>query len=191
LQEEKRLIENVKQLEIMLSGYKKIDIQNNKIKELIGARRVFDVEADAVHKELTDLAKKSQDIHSVIVEKSNAVKISRAQADSAHQAFLKNKEELGPMYEKITELSMQLRGINETLREEYKARKAEYESRKAADEEYAKQSQHALKEKEQVIKEKLEAEARNKLQKGEKLSWNEFQLVMGEDAEDEDKETKN
>jgi hypothetical protein len=90
------------------------------------------------------------------------------------------------MYEKITELSMQLRGINETLREEYKARKAEYESRKAADEEYAKQSQHALKEKEQVIKEKLEAEARNKLQKGEKLSWNEFQ-----DAEDEDKETKN
>ena len=39
----------------------------------------------------------------------------------------------------------------------------------------------SYKEKQQAIKEKLGAEARDKLQKGEKLSWNEFQLVMGDD----------
>ena len=77
--------------------------------------------------------------------------MTRAQADSAHQAYLKNKEMLGPLYEKITELSMQLRNINDALRDEYKARKAEYENRKAADAEYAKQSQQAIKEKEQAM----------------------------------------
>ena len=40
------------------------------------------------------------------------------------------------------------------------------------------------------MKEKLEAEARDKLQKGEKLSWNEFQLVMGEDDEEWTKKQK-
>ena len=37
------------------------------------------------------------------------------------------------------------------------------------------------------MKDKLGAEARDKLQKGEKLSWNEFQLVMGDEEEDESK----
>jgi hypothetical protein len=87
---------------------------------------------------------------------------------------------------------MQLRGINETLRDEYKARKAEYENRKAAEQQAAKANQLVIKEKEAAIKEKLEAQARDKLQKGEKLSWNEFQLVMGDDdSEDDEKETKN
>ena len=88
--------------------------------------------------------------------------------------------------------SMQLRNINEVLRDEYKARKAEYENRRAAESQEAKKSQLVIKEKEAAIKEKLEAQARDKLQKGEKLSWNEFQLVMGDDeSEDDEKETKN
>jgi phosphoserine phosphatase len=190
LQEEKMLIENVKQLEIQLSGYKKIDVQRNKIKDLIAQRKTFDDQADAVHKELTDLANKSQEIHSLVVEKVNAVKISRAQADSAHQAFLKTKEEQNPLYEKITELGMQLRGLNEVIREEGKAKRIAYEEEAKQRQQTFAEKQQATKEKEQAIKEKLGAEARDKLQKGEKLSWNEFQLVMGED-DLEDEETKN
>lgn len=191
LREEKGLIENVKQIEILLSGYKKIDSQRSKMKELFVQRKVFDDEADVIHKELTEAAKKSQDIHTVIVGKVNEIKIGRAQADSAHQTFLKTKEELGPLYENITSLSMQLRGINEVLRDEYKARKAEYESRRAADVQAAKINQQVVKEKEAAIKEKLEAQARDKLQKGEKLSWNEFQLVMGDDNSEDDEKTQN
>jgi uncharacterized coiled-coil DUF342 family protein len=86
---------------------------------------------------------------------------------------------------------MQLRGINEVLRDEYKARKAEYESRRAAEVQAAKINQQVVKDKEAAIKEKLEAQARDKLQKGEKLSWNEFQLVMGDDDSDDDEKTQN
>jgi uncharacterized coiled-coil DUF342 family protein len=178
LQEEKRLIEQVKEVEILLANYKRIDNQKSKINDLIAQRKVVDAEADVFHKELTDLAKKSQEIHMVMIEKVNAVKISRAQADSLHQSYLKTKEELPPLYEKITELSMQLRGLDASLREETKARKN-------AHEQAARENQQAIKEKEQSIKQKLEAEAKDKLQKGEKLSWNEFQLVMGEDSKDD------
>lgn len=182
LQEEKMLIEQVKELEILLANYKRIDNQKSKINDLIAQRKVVDAEADVFHKELTDLAKKSQEIHAVMIEKVNAAKISRAQADSLHQSYLKTKEELTPLYEKITELSMQLRGLDASLREETKARKM-------AHEQAVREDQQAIKEKEQAIKQKLEAEAKDKLQKGEKISWNEFQLVMGDD-EKEDGETQ-
>ena len=52
------------------------------------------------------------------------------------------------------------------------------------------EQQQVVKEKQQAIKEKLGAEAKEKLKKGEKLSWNEFQLALGDDPE-EDSETKN
>ena len=74
IQEEKRLIEQVKELEIQLGGYKKIDNQHKKIKELLEHRKTFDAQADVYHKELTELAKKSQDLHAVLMEKVNAMK---------------------------------------------------------------------------------------------------------------------
>jgi len=179
LQEEKILIDNVKQLEILLSGYKKIDAQNNKIKQLLTKRKTFDAQADVLHKELTDLAAKSQEIHSRMIEKVNAMKVSRAQADSQHQLYVKTKEEvLSPIYEKIGQLIGQLNNIKASIAKEARDEaQTRIKARNAAEQ--------ANKEKEQAIKEKLGAEARNKLQKGEKLSWDEFQLVMGDESKED------
>jgi uncharacterized coiled-coil DUF342 family protein len=179
LQEEKILIENVKQLEILLSGCKKIDAQNNKIKELLTQRKTFDAQADVLHKELTDLAAKSQEIHSRMIEKVNAMKISRAQADSQHQLYVKTKEEvLPPIYEKIGQLIGQLNNVKASIAKEARDEaQIRIKARNAAEQ--------AKKEKEQAIKEKLGAEARDKLQKGQKLSWNEFQLLMGDESKED------
>jgi uncharacterized coiled-coil DUF342 family protein len=168
LQEEKRLIEDVKQLEIQLSSYKKIDLRNKKIKDLLTQRRTFEAQADVLHKELTDLATKSQELHSKMMEKVNSVKINKGEADSLHQAYIKTKEQSAPLYEKIRELTEKLKSLKASVKEEDKVKKMATE---------------------QAIKEKLGAEARDKLQRGEKLSWNEFQLVMGDDAQD-DSETQ-
>ncbi len=197
LQEEKRMIENVKELETLLSAYKKIDKQNSKIKDLIIQKKAIEDEADVFHNELTDLAKKSQDLHTKMIEKVNAVKISRAQADGLHQAYVKTKEEILGMQVKIAELTGQLRGLKTALYEEekirrlasqqaYRERQNAYKEREKA----AEEQQQVVKEKQQAIKEKLGAEAKEKLKKGEKLSWNEFQLALGDDPE-EDSETKN
>jgi uncharacterized coiled-coil DUF342 family protein len=186
LKEEKMLIENVKQLEIMLSGYKKIENQNKKIKDLLTQRKTFDAQADSLHKELTDLAAKSQEIHSKMVEKVNAMKISRAQADSQHQLYIKTKDEVLPsIYEKMGQLIGQLNNVKALMAKEAKADAQIRANERAALEKDAQEKQKANKEKEQAIKEKLGAEARDKLQKGEKLSWDEFQLMMGDESEED------
>ncbi len=197
LQEEKRLIENVKELETLLSAYKKIDKQNEKIKDLIIQRKAIEDEADVFHNQLTDLAKKSQDIHTKMIEKVNAVKISRAQADGLHQAYIKTKEEIVLMQVKIAELTGQLRGLKTAMYEEEKIRRLAsqqaYRERQNAfkeREKAAEEQQQVVKEKQQAIKEKLGAEAKEKLKKGEKLSWNEFQLALGDEPE-EDSESQN
>ena len=123
LQEEKGLIENVKQLETLLSSYKKIDLKYKKIKDLLTQRQTIEAQADVFHKELTDLAKKSQEIHSQMIEKVNAAKVSKAQADGLHQAYVKTKEEILLFHVKIAELTGQLRGLRAAMREEEKVRR--------------------------------------------------------------------
>ena len=193
LQDEKHLIEKVKQLEILLSGYKKIDGQNKKIKEYLAQRKTFDEQADALHKEVTELAAKSQEIHQKMIEKVNLMKASRIQADNQHQLYVKTKEETIPqLYEKIGQLIGQLNSVKATMALEAKSQ-AEQRAmeRSAQDKAYQERTQanklreQANKQKEQEMNEKLSAEARNKLQKGEKLSWNEFQLMMGDDSEED------
>jgi uncharacterized coiled-coil DUF342 family protein len=92
-QEEKRLVGEVKELELQLKGYKKIDKKHQKIKGLLVQRKIIDDQADVFHKELTDLAKKSQELHATMMDKLIAVKKDRAEADSLHQAFVNAKEQ--------------------------------------------------------------------------------------------------
>ena len=179
LHEEKILIDDVKRLEILLSGYRKIDAQNNKIKELLTQRKAFAAQADVLHQELTDLAAKSQEIHSRMIEKVNSAKVSRAQADNQHQLYIKTREEvLPPIHEKIGQLIAQLNSVKASIAKEARDEaQIRIKARNAAEQ--------ANIEKEQAIKQKLGAEARNKLRKGEKLSWNEFQLVMGDESKED------
>jgi uncharacterized coiled-coil DUF342 family protein len=189
LKEEKRLVGEVKELELQLKGYKKIDKKNQKIKVLITQRKTIDAQADVFHQELTDLAKKSQDLHSRMIEKVAAVKKDRAEADSLHQAFIKAKEQNALWYEQIKALMDQSRGIRVVNRQFDLAKRKEEDAKRQA--EQAKwreeQAQRAVKEKE--IKEKIGSEAKEKLNRGEKVNWEEFQLMLG-NGEDDDSETQ-
>ena len=196
LPEEKRLVGEVKELEIQLKGYKKIDKKHEKIKELLAKRKEIDAQADVFHKELTELAKKSQELHATMMEKLEAVKKDRAEADGLHQAFVKAKEQNTLWYEQIRLLISQSALIRAGFRDQMQGRRAEEETRRNEEmgrrkEEMAKrkeeQAQRAVKEKE--IKEKIGSEARDKLQRGEKVNWEEFQLMLGDDEEN-DSETQ-
>jgi uncharacterized coiled-coil DUF342 family protein len=173
LQEEKNLVGEVKQLELQLKGFKKIDKQHKKIKELLDQRKVLDDQADVFHKELTDLAKKSQELHAKMMEKLDSLKKDRAEADGLHHAFVNAKEQNNLWYAQISELIGQSTNLRANYREQSQARRVE------------EQAQRAVKEKE--IKEKIGSEARDKLQRGEKVNWDEFQLMIGDDEEDDSK----
>jgi uncharacterized coiled-coil DUF342 family protein len=188
-QEEKRLVGEVKELELQLKGYKKIDKKHQKIKGLLVQRKTIDDQADVFHKELTDLAKKSQELHATMMEKLIAVKKDRAEADSLHQAFVKAKEQNNLWYAQIGMLIGQSKNIRTTLREQTQSRRAEEEAKRSEEQSKRKEEQAQREVKQKEIKEKIGAETKEKLQRGEKVNWEEFQLMLGDEEED-DSETQ-
>ena len=153
--------------------------------------KTFDQQADVYHKELTEVAKKSQELHAVMMEKVNVMKRDREEADNLHQAFIKYKETNNQIYEQIRLLISTSTGIRTTMREQYQSRRKEDDSRrkeyeeKRKQEETKRQQQQAERQaKEKVIKEKIGGEAREKLNRGEKVNWEEFALMLGDEEDD-------
>ena len=172
LKEERVLIENVKQLETQLSAYKKIEQQLKKIADLEQGLRKLDETGDKLHSELFALAQKSQETHQKMLAKIDEAKKIKTEADALHQSYLQTREKIKPLDEERRKLAEQKRHL--------------YESQRRLNETQRHQDEAARKTAEQALKEKLESEARQKLQRGEKLSWNEFQLL----AEDDESETQ-
>ncbi len=163
MQEEKRLVERVKHLETQLRVYKKIDQHLKKISELRKELEPFEANADAAHQELTEIAERSQDIHAKMIAKIAESKDIKAEADSSHNVYIQAKEQVRPIREQIKKLTEQKRTLQSAMREEDAKRK---------------------KTDEQALKEKLGSRAKDKLQRGEKLSWDEFQLLADEGSQD-------
>ena len=91
---------------------------------------------------------------------------------------------------RFSQLIGQSTGIRTTMREQYQARRREDEVRRKEEEAKRRkeeQAQRAVKEK--AIKEKIGAEAQEKLNRGEKVNWEEFAMMLGDDEED-DSETQ-
>ena len=163
LQEEKRLIENVKQLETQLNVYRKIKQHHQKINELQKELDALKTEANALHQQLSETAQKSQEIHANILAKISESKTIKSEADGLHNAYLQAKEKTKPLNADIKKLIEQKAKLQSTMREENERKK--------------KTAEHAL-------KEKLGSQAKEKLQRGEKLSWDEFKLLADDDSQD-------
>jgi len=161
LQEEKELIETVKQLETQLKVYTKIEQQNQKITELQKELDTLKTKADTFHQELAETAPKSQELHAKMLAKIAESKKIQSEADGLHSAYLQEKEKTAPLRSEIKKLVEQKAKLQSVMREE------DDKKRKTV---------------EQALKEKLGSQAKEKLQRGEKLSWDEFQLL----SEDED-----
>lgn len=163
LQEEKKLIEQVKQLEKQLNIYKKIEKQNERITVLGKEFQALKTKADECHQELTNAAQKSQKFHANMSAKVEELEKVKSEADSLHKAYIQAKELTKPIHEEIRRLIEQKRQLQNTMRQE------DERKRKAT---------------EQALKEKLGSQAKDKLQRGEKLSWDEFQLLADDKPED-------
>jgi uncharacterized coiled-coil DUF342 family protein len=165
LKEEKRLVEEVKQLEQQLSIYRRIEQQSKKIGELRSKLEAFKANANVYHEELVTTAQKSQDLHINLIAKINESKKIKAESDNLHAMYVQGRARAKPLYEEIKRLSEQKKKFEITMREEDQGK------RKLA---------------EKNLKETLGSQARQKLQHGEKISWQEFQLLEGDDSQSSD-----
>ena len=179
LHEEKRLIDQVKEIEIQLSVYKKMDAHSKKISEIKSDLKVFQDKADTFHNELTENAKKSQELHAKMLAKFEEMKKIREEATNLHLQFLLAREKIKPMHDEINRLIVERQKLFGVRQGQYEQRQKQFDSAKVENEKQKKA-------KEQEIKDKIGSEVREKLQRGEKLDWREFQLLAGDDSETED-----
>jgi uncharacterized coiled-coil DUF342 family protein len=163
MQEEKRLVENVKQLEAHLNIYRKIDQHVKKLSELRKELEPLEANAATAHQELTEIAERSQEIHAKMIAKITESKAVKAEADSLHAIYVQAKEHAKPLHEEFKRLTEHRKNLQDDVREEDKKRKKNAED---------------------ALKEKLGSQARDKLQRGEKLSWEEFKLLADNEPED-------
>jgi uncharacterized coiled-coil DUF342 family protein len=156
LQEDKRLVEEVKQLETQLAIYRKLEQLAGRIAQLRTEANAMKSEGELLHRQLTENAQKSQETHRKMLEKTEESRALKTEADNMHKQFLQMKQRARPMREEMKALSDKIRQLKREIREEtHKERK----------------------ENEDALRETLERQAKEKLKRGEKLTWEEFQLL--------------
>jgi uncharacterized coiled-coil DUF342 family protein len=156
LQEDKEYVEKVKQLETQLGIFKKLGQLDQNILKLQTEIKILRASNNAYHQELTNHAHKSQEIHKTILEKIEESKTLKTEADNFHKIFVQTRERIKPIQEQFLQVSNQIRQLKDEMREEEEKTK---------------------KKEEDILTEKLEKQAREKLKRGEKLSWEEFQIL--------------
>jgi uncharacterized coiled-coil DUF342 family protein len=181
VQEEKRLIDSVKQLETQLIVYRKIDKQHEIINVSEAELKGIEIQRNTSHHELTGAAAKSQDLHSKMLAKIKESKETKAEADATHAQFVEVKAKLKPLRDQLSLLITQRRALIELRRESFLKERSSANLLHETNE----RNKRA---KEQEMKEKLGSQAKDKLERGEKLNWQEFQLLANDD-EEKDSET--
>jgi uncharacterized coiled-coil DUF342 family protein len=156
LEAERELVEQVKHLEAQLNVHRKLEQVNQKIHELMAEIEATKVKGMQFHERLTETARHSQEIHQKMLGRVEVSKKHKEEADSLHQLFLQAREEVKPIQKEIGELSDRLRQLKLEIRSEEKLEK---------------------KMGEKALREEFGARAREKLKRGERLTWEEFSLL--------------
>ncbi|HLN45623.1 MAG TPA: hypothetical protein VK209_07940, partial [Candidatus Sulfotelmatobacter sp.] len=122
---------------------------------------------DKLHTELSSLAQKSQELHQQMLAKIDEARKIKEEADTTHNNYLLTREKVRQLEEQRQRIESEKRRIREIERRAYETQRQ--------------QDAEAQKTNEKELRAKLETQAREKLERGEKLSWDEFQLLAAED----------
>jgi uncharacterized coiled-coil DUF342 family protein len=156
LEDEKQLIDQVRKLEAPLAIYKKLDRLQAKISEKEAKLQSLDNEQKTVHNQITQIAQKRQETHEKMLKQIEEARRMKTKADEAHAQFILAREKGKPVKDSIGEIRDQIGRLKGEIREEESEKRQQNEG---------------------VVRENIEKKAREKLKRGEKLSWEEFQVV--------------
>lgn len=156
VKEEQELVNRVRQLESQLTVQKQIDKVKQKLFELRDGEKNVGLEEKTLHEKLSELAEQSQKFHAQMIEILEKVKTLQAEADEAHQKHLEARQQAQELHQKCVELMEKIGAIHKEQKETADKRQAE------------RQSEHKM---------ELEERALAKLKRGEKLMWDEFQVL--------------
>jgi uncharacterized coiled-coil DUF342 family protein len=156
LEDEKILIEQVKQTETQIHAHKKIGQLDQKIADLQAQIRTLEARSKLCHERLTAIARKGQENHQKMLAKIEESRKTKATADAVHQSLMQVREKAKWIREDIVETVKQMRCLKDKISQEESIEKTRNE---------------------ETIRKEIEKQARAKLKHGEKLSWEEFQIL--------------
>ena len=155
-EEEKPLIEKLKKLNIELKIHEQIKELKENLVELQAEVKALEAKAQKYHEEMTIIAEKSQEFHERITGLVNKIKELKKEADNAHKEFLRFKVEIKDKSGKQAKIFDEIKALKAKLHEIER-------------EETVKLEKEALK--------SVEERAKEKLKRGEKLTWEEFKVL--------------
>jgi uncharacterized coiled-coil DUF342 family protein len=155
-QEERPIIERLKQLEAQLHVYKQLASIKETIKELRRGVNELTIKANQYHGELYANASQSQHLHRRRLEIIMKMKELKTQANIMHHKFIQAKQKAAVLSEHCSQIMVQIDAL--------------------------KREQSRIEEEKRVEKEKetlseIERKAREKLKRGQKLTWEEFKII--------------
>jgi uncharacterized coiled-coil DUF342 family protein len=156
LKEEQNLVNRVRQLEAQLVVQKQIKKVKQKLFELRSDEKKFGTEAETLHGKLSELAEQSQKFHEQMLEALDKARKLQVEADDVHQKYVETKQQAQKLHQQCVELVEKIRTIERDLKEKADKKQAERQSE---------------------IQKELEKRALAKLKRGEKLLWEEFQIL--------------
>jgi len=156
LKEEQELVNRVRQLENQLVVQRQIKKTKDKLFVRRTEERVFGTEAKTIHEKLAELAEQSQKFHTqmfAVIDKTRELQI---EADNAHQKHIETRQQAQLHHQKCVELIEKIKTIENELKQTADKKLADRQSE---------------------LKRELEERAVMKLKRGEKLIWEEFQVL--------------
>ncbi len=159
LDEEKELVDYVRQLQGQIDTHKKIELNRKNMLELQAELKAAETRRSSCHKELTTTADRSQEVHAEISETVMELNGIRTEATDVHKNFLLARDQVNVLRDKITSTFAQILSLRRAIKKE---------------EELARSVKEA------AMKEKARDQAKAKLNRGEKLTWHEFQIAADE-----------
>ena len=156
LKEEQELVNRVRHLESLLVDQKKIGKVKDELYKLRDEEQKFGAEARTIHDKLSELAEQSQKYHAEMIRVLEKARELHGEADEAHKKFVESKEEAQKLHQKFVQVLGEIKSIEHDLKETAEKKQAERQSE---------------------LKGELEKRALEKMKRGEKLMWEEFQVL--------------
>jgi uncharacterized coiled-coil DUF342 family protein len=156
VKEEKPLIDEVRNLEKQRAIHKRIQELRDTVIKMQTEERAFATRAELSHKKLTELAEQSQKFHEKMVNLLTKAQNLKAEADLAHLKYLEIRQRADETHQKYVETLNQIGSIKQEVQKRDKEEQAKRQG---------------------ALREKIIKEAKEKMKRGEKLTWDEYKLL--------------
>jgi uncharacterized coiled-coil DUF342 family protein len=154
--EEKRMVEQIAELEKRLVSYKQTQAMWSEIKTLQQQLRNLRTEEKEFHGQIAQLSEQSRQLHQMLIEEGANIPKLRTEANESYRKYVETRKLVQKLDQQCELLTAQIRALRSKSKSEEQKKKA----KRAAE-----------------LMQELEEEALGKMKRGEKLTWDEFKVL--------------